>query len=196
MTATLTAEVEVEVPLSTAYNQWTQFEEFPEFLHSVKSVEQIDDERSHWTVSIGGVQREFDTTIVDQVPDDHVAWASVDERVHAGRVSFTPLAEDRTLVSVEMEWEPETLLERAGATLQLDDRQAEMDLQRFKEFIEERGEETGAWRGEIHDSMPGGPAGSGAVTAGAVGADIEEGPLSADELDAAPEDLTARPYEQ
>jgi len=153
MAETMTAEVEVDAPLHTVYNQWTQFEEFPEFLHAVKSVEQIDDNLTHWVVSIGGQEREFDAAIIDQVPDDHVAWASVQERVHAGRVQFTPIDDMRTRVSLEMEWEPQTLLEKAGAALGIDERQAEMDLERFKKFIESRGAETGGWRGEIHGGM-------------------------------------------
>lgn len=151
MTNTLTAEVEVEAPLTMVYNQWTQFEEFPEFLHDVESVEQIDDVLAHWVVSIGGVRREFDAAVTHQVPDDHVEWQSVDGRAHTGRVSFVPLAEDRTLVSLRMIWEPETLLERAGVALGLDERQAEKDLERFKTFIESRDRETGGWRGRLHD---------------------------------------------
>jgi len=150
MTETLTAEVEVDVPVSTAYNQWTQLEEFPRFLSDVKEVRQLDDEFTHWVVSVGGVQREFDATIVDQAPDDHVAWQSVDEPVHGGRVSFEPQGPERTRVSLQMMWEPETLFEKAGAALGLDERRVEMDLERFKEFIEHRGAETGEWRGEIH----------------------------------------------
>jgi len=153
MTETVMAEVEVEAPLRTVYNQWTQFEDFPEFMEGVKSVEQIDDVLSHWVVSVGGVQREFDTAIIDQVPDDHVAWASVDERVLAGRVAFTPVDADHTIVSLEMAWDAEGVLEKAGAAVGLDERRAELDLHRFKEFIESRHEATGAWRGEIHDAM-------------------------------------------
>jgi len=153
MTDTVTAEVEVDAPVHTVYNQWTQFEEFPRFLHDVKRIDQIDDMLTHWVVSVGGVQREFDAAITDQVPDDHVAWASVDERVHAGRVAFTPTDAGSTKVRLEMSWEPETLVEKVGATLMIDQRQAEMDLQRFREFIEGRGAETGAWRGEIHDAQ-------------------------------------------
>ena len=153
MTETVTAEVEVDAPVHTVYDQWTQFEDFPRFLHAVKRIDQIDDMLTHWVVSIGGVQREFDAAIVDQVPDDHVAWASVDERIHAGRVAFTPTGSGSTKVRLEMSWEPETLVEKAGAKLNIDQRQVEMDLQRFREFLEERGAETGAWRGEIHDAQ-------------------------------------------
>jgi len=153
MADTVTAEVEVDVPISTAYNQWTQFEEFPEFLSDVKSVTQLDDDLTHWDVSIGGVRREFDAAIVDQVPDDHVEWASVEGRLHSGRVSFESISAGRTRVELAMAWEPETVLEKAGAAIGLDERQVEMDLMRFKRFIESRRDETGAWRGEIHDGL-------------------------------------------
>ena len=153
MTDTVTAEVEVDVPIHTVYDQWTQFEEFPRFLHDVKKVEQIDDMLTHWVVSVGGVQREFDAAIVDQVPDEHVAWASVEERVHAGSVAFTPTDGGGTRVRLEMSWEPETLVEKVGAKLNIDQQQAEADLQRFRDFIEYRGTETGGWRGEIHGAQ-------------------------------------------
>jgi len=151
MTDTVTAEVEVDAPVHAVYNQWTQFEDFPRFLHDVKRVEQIGDMLTHWTVSIGGVQREFDAAITDQVPDDHVAWASVDERVHSGRVAFAATPSGTTRVRLEMSWEPETLVEKVGAKLMLDQHQAESDLERFRDFLESRGGETGGWRGEIHE---------------------------------------------
>jgi len=151
MTSTVTAEIDVDVPVRTAYDQWTQFETFPEFMHAVKSIDQLEDERTHWVVSIGGVTREFDAIITEQVPDDHVAWASVEERLHAGVVSFAPAPDGGTQIELTMSWEPETFVEKAGAALALDERQAEADLRRFKEYIEERGSETGGWRGTISD---------------------------------------------
>lgn len=138
MTHTLVAEVEVNVPVSTAYHQWTQFEDFPAFLSDVKSVEQIDETSTHWVVSVGGVWREFDARIVDQVRDSHVEWASTDGRVHSGRVSFDPITENRTLVALELVWEPQTFLEHAGAAIGLDERRVDLDLMRFKEFMESR----------------------------------------------------------
>ena len=149
MTTTLNAEIDVEAPLHTVYNQWTQFESFPEFLGAVKSVKQIDDVRTHWNVSIAGKEEEFYADIVDQVPDQHVAWQSTDGAFHAGRVEFEPHG-DETRVKLRMEWEPQGLVEKVGAGLGIDDAQAQMDLQRFKKFIENRGAETGAWRGEVH----------------------------------------------
>ncbi|WP_434969693.1 SRPBCC family protein [Microbacterium sp. bgisy207] len=151
MTSTMTADIEVDAPIRAVYDQWTQFEDFPQFMGSVNSITQTTDDLTHWTVSIGGVEREFDAEIVDQVPDDHVEWASTGERVHTGRVAFTPVTDDRTRVELRMEWEPETFVEKAGAGLNLDEAAARMDLERFKSFIEERGRETGGWRGEIHN---------------------------------------------
>jgi len=150
MTETVTAEVDVDAPVRAVYDQWTQLEDLPRFLHAVESVEQVDDVLTHWVVSVGGVHREFDATIIDQVPDDHVSWASADSGLHAGRVSFSPLSEGRTHVELQMQWEPERLVEKAGAALNLDERQAQMDLERFKDFMEKAGMERGGWRGEIH----------------------------------------------
>jgi len=150
MTTTVTATTEVEVPIRVAYDQWTQFETFPEFMTGVEQITQLDDELTHWVVSIGGVRREFDADIGDQVPDRHVAWRSVGDVAHRGIVEFTPEGPDRTRVDLELEWEPEGFVENAGAVLQIDDLQVKNDLRRFKDFIEHRGAETGAWRGEVH----------------------------------------------
>jgi uncharacterized protein YndB with AHSA1/START domain len=151
--STVTAEIDVDAPIQAVYNQWTQFESFPHFLHAVKEVTQQDDARSHWVVSVGGVRREFDAEIMEQIPDKLVSWASVDGKSHSGSVRFTPAGDGGTNVSLEMMWLPETFVEKVGAALNLDERQAKMDLERFKSFIEERGRETGGWRGEIHDGV-------------------------------------------
>jgi uncharacterized membrane protein len=151
MSNTVTADIEVDVPVRTAYDQWTQFESFPRFMSGVESVRQLDDTSTHWIVSIAGVKREFDADISDQVPDDHVAWRSTTAEVaHRGRVDFRSISADRTRVALTIEWEPEGFVEKAGAALQLDDAQVKRDLHRFKEFIEKRDVETGAWRGEVH----------------------------------------------
>ncbi|WP_353828499.1 SRPBCC family protein [Agromyces sp. SYSU T0242] len=169
MSTTLTADIEVDVPVRTAYDQWTQFETFPEFMSGVDSVEQVDPTTTHWVVSIGGVTREFDADVSDQVPDERVAWHSTTAGTsHRGRVEFRPIGADRSRVEVTMEWEPEGFVERAGAALGLDDRQVEHDLRRFKEFVESRPGATGAWRGEVHD--PAG-AGTGAASDDVRGAD-------------------------
>lgn len=151
--STMNAQIEVDAPVSVVYNQWTQFESFPHFMGAVESVTQLDDTRTRWVTKIGGVEREFDAVITDQVPDEHIAWATEDGTTHVGEVSFTP-AGDGTAITLRMAWQPESFTEKAGAALGLDERQAESDLKKFKEFIEERGAATGGWRGEVHGGTP------------------------------------------
>jgi uncharacterized membrane protein len=146
--------VEVAVPVRTAYDQWTQFETFPQFMSGVQSVTQLTGTTNHWVTKIGGVEREFDTEIVDQQPDKRIAWRSVDGKSHAGIVTFTSLGPTDTRVDVRFEWGTETVTETAGAALNLDDLQVKADLRRFKDFIESRGTETGAWRGAVNDGGP------------------------------------------
>ena len=142
--------IDVDVPVRTAYNQWTQFESFPRFMGGVESITQIDDTHSHWVTRIAGVEREFDTEVTEQHPDERVAWRSVggDTR-HAGVVTFHRLEEDKTRVMVQIDWEASGLVEKAGSAINADDRQVISDLERFKEFIESRGSETGEWRGDV-----------------------------------------------
>ena len=152
--------IEVDVPVSTAYNQWTQFETFPRFMSGIESVEQIDDTALHFTTDIAGVKREYNAQIIDQIPDRIISWASTDKPRNAGTVTFESLDANHTRVNVELEWEPESLTEKAGAALGADDRQVQEDLRKFKEFIEGRGAETGAWRstvmeGDVEDPTPG-----------------------------------------
>lgn len=163
---TVRAEVDVDAPVDKVYNQWTQFKSFPEYLGAVKSVEQIDDVRTLWNVSIAGREHSFYADIVEQVPDRQIAWQSTDGKFHAGRVEFVPDGQ-HTHVTLEMEWEPEGLLETAGAAIGIDDAQVKKDLQRFKDFIEHRGSETGGWRGEIHGGQEDPTAGEGFGRAGA-----------------------------
>lgn len=148
--ARIMESVDVAVPVTTAYNQWTQFESFPSFLSFVDSIRQIDDTRTHWTVTIGGATREFDAEITEQHPDERVAWNSVggDEN-HAGVVTFHKLDDATTRVTVQLDWEPKGLLESAGALVGVDDRAIKKDLANFKEFIEGRGVSTGSWRGDV-----------------------------------------------
>jgi uncharacterized membrane protein len=146
---TIEKSIDVDVPVSTAYNQWTQFEEFPEFMSGVDQVTQLDDEHLHWRVSVGGVEREFDAEITEQHPDERVAWRSTDGPEHAGVVTFHRLSDDQTRVTLQLDWEPEGFVETAGAALQVDDMQVARDLAKFKEIIEAQGTETGAWRGDI-----------------------------------------------
>ena len=141
--------IEVDVPVSTAYNQWTQFEDFPQFMDNVESVQQIDVTQLHWVAQYGGKRHEWDAEITEQVPDKTIAWRSLGGVTHNGRVTFEPLGPDRTRIEVEMEWEPEGVVEKAGAAVGFDERGVSEDLDRFKEFIEARGVETGAWRGRV-----------------------------------------------
>ncbi|WP_225753707.1 SRPBCC family protein [Actinotalea sp. Marseille-Q4924] len=141
--------IDVDVPLSTVYNQWTQFEDFPHFMGGVEQVTQVSDTLTHWKTSIGGVEREFDAEITEQHPDERVAWKSIDGKTHAGVVTFHRLSDTSTRVMVQIDWETESLAEKAGAALGVDDRQVKKDLARFKEFIEARGAETGGWRGDV-----------------------------------------------
>ena len=153
--AAITKSVDVHVPVSTAYNQWTQFETFPKFMDGVESVTQISDRRNHWVTNVKGARREFDTEITEQHPDERIAWKSVSGDVqHAGVVTFHRLGAQDTRVTVQMEWQPHGVVERAGQAVGLDDQQVKADTERFKRFIEERGSETGAWRGDV--PRPGG----------------------------------------
>jgi uncharacterized membrane protein len=147
--STVTKSIDVHVPISTAYNQWTQFETFPQFMGGVEQITQLDDRNLHWKVSVGGQKREFDAEITEQHPDERVAWKSTDGKTHAGVVTFHKLAPEETRVTVQLDWEPEGLAEKAGAAVGIDDKQVSGDLDRFKKFIEDRGGETGAWRGEV-----------------------------------------------
>lgn len=141
--------IEVSVPVRTAYNQWTQFASFPEFMDGVRRVDQIDDTTTHWVTDVGGVEREFDAVITEQRPDERIAWSSVSGPRQAGTVSFRPVAAERTDVKLEMEYEPETLTEKLGDKLGFVKLKVRRDLERFAHFIEGRGRETGAWRGEV-----------------------------------------------
>ena len=144
-----TESVDVEAPITAVYNQWTQFESFPEFMDGVDEVRQLDATHTHWVTSIAGVTREFDATITEQHPEERVAWKSTDGTTHAGVVTFHKLDEDRTRVTVQLDWEPEGALEKAGSAIGVDKHQVKGDLDRFREFIENRDSETGAWRGEV-----------------------------------------------
>jgi uncharacterized membrane protein len=147
---TLRESIEVNVPLQTAYNQWTQFEEFPQFMEGVESVKQLDDTHLQWSAEIAGQRRGWRAEIVEQVPDEKIAWRSESGNGPNGVVQFEPLGEDKTLVTVELAYEPEGLTEQLGSKVGFDSRQVKNDLERFKQLIEARGVESGAWRGEVH----------------------------------------------
>ncbi len=138
----------VEQPVSTVYNQWTQFEDFPQFMEGVQSVTQLDDKRLHWVAEIAGAQREWDAEIVDQEPDRRISWRSLDGTPNAGTVTFEPEG-NGTRITLELDVEPQGAVEQIGDKLGFVSKQAEGDLKRFAEFIESRGTETGAWRGQV-----------------------------------------------
>ncbi|WP_225835235.1 SRPBCC family protein [Streptomyces sp. NK08204] len=153
--STVKEAVEVEVPLRAAYNQWTQFEEFPRFMEGVEEVRQLDDRHNHWTTSIGGVRREFDTEIVDQLPDDRITWRTVGgETQQRGSVRFERLDDSHTKVELTMEVEPSGLAEKGADALGVIDRRVKGDLRRFKDYVEGSGS-TGGWRGRIRPGDPG-----------------------------------------
>jgi uncharacterized membrane protein len=141
--------VEIDLPIRTVYNQYTQFEDFPKFMEGVKEVRQLNDQMLHWKVEIGGIEREFQTKITEQKPDDRIAWCTTDGKTQAGVVTFHRLSDDRTRVTVQMSYDPEGFAENLADALGVISGRLEGDLERFKEFIESRGRETGAWRGEI-----------------------------------------------
>jgi uncharacterized membrane protein len=149
--ASVEKPIEVNVPVRTAYNQWTQFEEFPRFMEGVKEVRQLDDTRLHWRAEIAGKEEEWDAEISEQTPDQRVAWHNTTGARNAGVVTFHYLEPSKTRVMLQMDYEPEGLLESVGSALGFVERRVEGDLKRFKEFIEARGAETGAWRGEIQN---------------------------------------------
>ncbi|GAA1243253.1 SRPBCC family protein [Kitasatospora nipponensis] len=149
--------IDVDVPLRSAYNQWTQFEDFPRFMDGVEEVRQTDDRRCHWTAKVAGAHREFDTEIVDQQPDERISWRTVGGDVRQkGVVTFQRLDDAHTRVSLVMDFEPHGMAERAGDLLGVLDRQVKGDLKRFKGFIEEQDRASGAWRGRL--APDGGPA--------------------------------------
>lgn len=146
---TIEKSIEVAAPLSSVYNQWTQFESFPSFMEGVKSVKQIDDQRLHWVAEIGGVEREWDAQITHQIPDQKIAWKSTSGAKNGGVVRFERLAEGRTNVMLEVSFEPRGLVENIGDALGLVSLRVAGDLKRFKAFMEGRKRATGAWRGKI-----------------------------------------------
>lgn len=154
--STVKESVEVEVPLHTAYNQWTQFEQFPQFMEGVEEVRQLDDRHNHWTTKIGGVKREFDTEIVDQLPDERITWRTVSgDTDQKGSVRFQRVDDTHTRVELVMDIEPGGMVEKGADALGMIDRRVKGDMRRFKDYIEHRGGETGAWRGRIKPGDPG-----------------------------------------
>jgi uncharacterized membrane protein len=147
--ATIEESIDVGVPIQTAYNQWTQFEEFPKFMDGVEEIRQLDDRRLHWVAELGGSRHEWDAEITEQLPDERVAWRNTDGKDNAGVVTFHKLDDDRTRVMVQLDFVPEGIKEKLGTAIGAPDRRVQGDLKRFKELIESRGGESGAWRGEV-----------------------------------------------
>jgi uncharacterized membrane protein len=147
--STITQSVDVEVPVTTAYNQWTQFESFPQFMSGVEEIRQLDDTHTHWVTKIGGVKREFDATITEQHPDERVAWKSDSGPQQAGVITFDKLDDTHTRVTAQMDVDPEGIVEKAADKLGMIEGQVKGDMERFKSFIEQQGGETGAWRGDV-----------------------------------------------
>lgn len=149
----VTESIDVNVPVRVVYDQWTQFETFPQFMEGVERIDQVTETKTHWVTKIGGVEREFDADITEQHPDERVAWKSTTGADQAGVVTFHRLSDTTTRVTVQMDYEPEGLVENVGDKLGIVKRRVTGDLERFKQFIEARGTETGGWRGNV-DAAP------------------------------------------
>lgn len=148
-TSIIEESIEVNVPVRTAYNQWTQFEDFPKFMASVHEVKQLDDKRLHWRANVFGKEMEWDAEITEQIPDKRIAWRSTSGPYNAGVVTFHKISDTCTRVTLQMEYKPEGPLENIGDALGAMRLEVRQNLQRFKELLEQRGHETGAWRGTI-----------------------------------------------
>ncbi len=147
--STIEKSIEVNVSVQTAYNQWTQFEEFPRFMEGVKEVNQLDDTHLHWKAAIAGQEKEWDAEITEQTPDQRIAWTSRGGALNGGVVTFHRLSDARSKVMLQLEYAPQGVAENVGDALGVVSLRVQGDLERFKEFIETRGRETGAWRGQV-----------------------------------------------
>lgn len=146
---TVEESIEVDVPVRTAYNQWTQFESFPQFMASVESVNQVDDTHLHWRAVVGGKVKEWDAEITEQIPDERIAWRSTSGVPNAGVVTFHKISDDRTRIMLQMDYTPETAIEKVGDAVGATKLTAKGNLKKFKTLLESRGQETGAWRGTV-----------------------------------------------
>jgi hypothetical protein len=165
MSTKVEKSIQVDVPVTTAYNQWTQFEDFPHFMGGVKEVHQHDDQQLHWIAEIAGVRREWEATILEQVPDQKIAWAATEGATNAGAVRFEPVGVGSTLVSLTLEYEPEGVVEQVGDKLGIVERRVTSDLEKFKALVEDAGYATGAWRGSVNEGLGVGTPGVEAATA-------------------------------
>ena len=161
MTTRVEKSIQVDVPVNQAYNQWTQFEDFPHFMGGVREVRQLDDRHLHWVAEIAGVRREWDASILEQEPDRKVAWAATSGATNAGAVRFESAGPSSTIVYLSLEYEPEGVVERVGDKLGIVERQVTSDLERFKRLIEDEGYATGAWRGSVNEHLDVGTPGVG-----------------------------------
>jgi uncharacterized membrane protein len=148
--STIEQSIDVSVPVSTTYNQWTQFEDFPHFMEGVREVRQLDDRRLRWRVDVGGKEKTWEAEITEQIPDARVAWQSTSGAKNVGVVTFHRLSPEKTRVMLQLEYDPEGVVENIGDAVGVASARVRGDLQRFKEFIEQRGRETSAWRGSIN----------------------------------------------
>lgn len=164
MTTKVEKSILVNVPLAVAYNQWTQFEEFPQFMGGVQKVTQLADDRLEWVAEIAGVKRRWEARVLEQVPDQKVAWAATEGATNAGAVTFSDVGGGQTSVHLSLEYEPEGLVEKVGDKLNVVENQAERDLERFKAFIEGEGYATGAWRGSVNEGAGVGAPGVGSAS--------------------------------
>jgi len=146
---TIEQHVDVDVPVRAAYDQWTQFEQFPQFMEGIESVTQLDDTHLRWVAEVAGTRREWDAEITEQHPDHRIAWRSTDGKTNAGVVTFHRLDDAKTRVTVQMDYDPEGITEKAGSVLGFDDRRVKGDMKRFKELVEQRGATTDGWRGDV-----------------------------------------------
>jgi hypothetical protein len=151
--STIERSITVDLPVRAVYNQWTQFEEFPEFMTHVERVTQLDDTHLHWQAKVLGAHREWVAEITEQVPDRRIAWKAQEgnehDGTHGGAVTFHRLDDDHTKVMLQLDVDPEGLVERVGAATGVVESRAAKDLETFKSFMEDRGGETSAWRGEV-----------------------------------------------
>ena len=147
--STIEKSIEVNVPVRTAYDQWTQFEEFPQFMEGIVKVTQLDNTHLHWKANIAGRNKEWNAVVTEQHPDERIAWKSTDGAKNAGVVTFHRLSDQKSKIMLQMDYDPEGAVENIGDALGAVSLRVAGDLQRFKEFIETRGQETGAWRGQV-----------------------------------------------
>jgi uncharacterized membrane protein len=147
--ANIERSIDVDVPVRAAYDQWTQFEEFPRFMEGVEEIRQIDDTHAHWRTKIAGREKEFDAVVTEQRPDERIAWTSQDGPEHAGVVTFHRIDDSKTRIMLQLDYEPEGPVEKLGDLVGIVERRVKGDLERFKELIESRGAPSGGWRGEV-----------------------------------------------